>query len=349
MNASSEWRKANSTTKGIKADPENIRALISKPFQKNPKQIRSLCLPLMDLGRFLPKLVELTLSFQDIPRGYGAEGAFRWTARAEKALQKVKKEMGMLQTLVIPREYETLMVCLRPKSETINAVLFTKIDDLQVSIHYVRRPLQEMEILKCLKKCFRTHGVRVVTDDPIEQILRNPVEKEQESRAPKKDVDRTSGTMKVSWEHLDPGPRAWILYICSEAKEEGYGVGLLLLDPEEKEYYYVPRLNFRASETDMKYEALLTGLDVVFERQIKDLHVFVDSKLMIDQVKGHKEAKKGKTKRYRGGGYECNNPFLQVSDHSPSYRFKPKSKGIDGVDNHLVGLPNPGSIRWDKD
>nr|GEU51187.1 hypothetical protein [Tanacetum cinerariifolium] len=47
---------------------------------------------------------------ESLMRGYDDEGIFRWTKRAEKALQDVKDEMGKLSTLVIPKENETLMV-----------------------------------------------------------------------------------------------------------------------------------------------------------------------------------------------------------------------------------------------
>ncbi|GJU69686.1 hypothetical protein Tco_1255945 [Tanacetum coccineum] len=63
---------------------------------------------------------------------YDDEGIFRWTKRAEKALQDVKEEMGKLSTLVILKENETLMVCLLPKSETTSVVLFTEKDELQI-------------------------------------------------------------------------------------------------------------------------------------------------------------------------------------------------------------------------
>ncbi|GJY75286.1 hypothetical protein Tco_0480402 [Tanacetum coccineum] len=37
-------------------------------------------------------------------------------------------------------------------------------------------------------------------------------------------------------------------------------LGMVLVDPEGKEYSHVIRLNFYASEDDMDYEALLAGL-----------------------------------------------------------------------------------------
>ncbi|GKC10868.1 hypothetical protein Tco_1007650 [Tanacetum coccineum] len=65
-------------------------------------------------------------------------------------------------------------------------------------------------------------------------------------------------------------------------------------NPEGKEYSHAIRLNFHASEDDMDYEALLVGLAVAVGRQMKDLYMFVTLKLLVDQVEGNKEPKKGR-------------------------------------------------------
>nr|GEU69365.1 reverse transcriptase domain-containing protein [Tanacetum cinerariifolium] len=57
-----------------------------------------------------------------------------------------------------------------------------------------------------------------------------------------------------------PTTRAWRLYLGRETIEEGSGVGIILISPEEKMYSYVIRLKFKASNHAMDYEALLEGL-----------------------------------------------------------------------------------------
>ncbi|GJU24194.1 reverse transcriptase domain-containing protein [Tanacetum coccineum] len=46
---------------------------------------------------------------------------------------------------------------------------------------------------------------------------------------------------------------------------------------------YDLRLSFQGSNNDMEYEALFAGLAMATKKQIKDLHAFVDSKLIADQ------------------------------------------------------------------
>ncbi|GJR83597.1 reverse transcriptase domain-containing protein [Tanacetum coccineum] len=69
-----------------------------------------------------------------------------------------------------------------------------------------------------------------------------------------------------------------------ETGKEGSGVVMILDSPEGKVYSYAIRLNFHASEDSMDYEALLVGLVTSARRGMKDLHVFVDSKMLVDQA-----------------------------------------------------------------
>ncbi|GJY71876.1 hypothetical protein Tco_0475579 [Tanacetum coccineum] len=97
-----------------------------------------------------------------------------------------------------------------------------------------------------------------------------------------KGTNEASGTKEGPREQLVPRPRSWRLHIKRDTNKEGSGVGLVLIDPEEKEYSHVIRLKFHASEDNMNYEALLVGLADATGRQMKDLHVFVNSKLLVD-------------------------------------------------------------------
>nr|GEU82605.1 hypothetical protein [Tanacetum cinerariifolium] len=157
-------------------------------------------------------------------------------------------------------------------------------------------------------KFLRTHEVKVITNGSIEQIIRNP------------------GTTRrlAIW---IVGLRTYHISYVSKATEEGHmvmeflvkekeesrfleeDVGLVLPDPEEKEYSYALRLNFQGSKNDMEYEALLTRLAVEIIRQVKDIYNFVDLNLMVNKVEGYGEAKKGKAKRYQEEVMNATTPF----------------------------------------
>jgi ribonuclease HI len=62
------------------------------------------------------------------------------------------------------------------------------------------------------------------------------------------------------------------------------GVGLLFVSPLGEHMRYAVRLHFPASNNMAEYEALLCGLKIAMETDIKRLDVRGDSQLMIDQV-----------------------------------------------------------------
>nr|GEU70956.1 copia protein [Tanacetum cinerariifolium] len=95
----------------------------------------------------------------------------------------------------------------------------------------------------------------------------------------------------VERENLTHGPRAWRLYTDGVSNNEGFGAGLILIAPDDVEYSYALRLNFSNSNNEAEYEALLAGLRIATEMKVKDIHAFVDSKLIASQVLNERSVK----------------------------------------------------------
>ncbi|GJS13672.1 reverse transcriptase domain-containing protein [Tanacetum coccineum] len=79
----------------------------------------------------------------------------------------------------------------------------------------------------------------------------------------------------------------------------GSGAGLILIAPDDVKYSYALRLNFSNSNNDAEYEALLAGLRIAKEMQVRDIHAFVDSKLVASQVEGSYVAKGERMIKYQ--------------------------------------------------
>ncbi|GJT30644.1 reverse transcriptase domain-containing protein [Tanacetum coccineum] len=90
---------------------------------------------------------------------------------------------------------------------------------------------------------------------------------------------------------LTPGPKAWRLYTDGASNNEGSRAGLILIAPDDVENSYALRLNFSNSNNDAEYEALLAGLRIAKEMKVRDIHAFVDSKLVASQMEGSYETK----------------------------------------------------------
>nr|XP_043615167.1 uncharacterized protein LOC122587140 [Erigeron canadensis] len=90
----------------------------------------------------------------------------------------------------------------------------------------------------------------------------------------------------------------WKLYTDGAASSNGCGAGLMLISPEEKEFTYALRFEFKVTNNEAKYEALLAVLRIARDMRIRNIQVYVNSQLVAYQVKGTYEAKQGTTKLY---------------------------------------------------
>ncbi|GJY00243.1 reverse transcriptase domain-containing protein [Tanacetum coccineum] len=61
---------------------------------------------------------------------------------------------------------------------------------------------------------------------------------------------------------------------------------------------YALRFEFKMTNNEAEYEAFLAGLRIAKEMEIKNLEIFADSQLMVNQVKGLFEATQPATKQY---------------------------------------------------
>ncbi|GKA26458.1 reverse transcriptase domain-containing protein [Tanacetum coccineum] len=73
------------TSKGIRANPEKTKALMSMPSPSNLKQMQSLSGKLAALNKFLSKAAERVIPCLDILKKCTNKKDFRWTEAAEEA------------------------------------------------------------------------------------------------------------------------------------------------------------------------------------------------------------------------------------------------------------------------
>ncbi|GJQ99181.1 reverse transcriptase domain-containing protein [Tanacetum coccineum] len=109
---------------------------------------------------------------------------------------------------------------------------------------------------------------------------------------------------------------------------------MVLVDQEGKEYSHAIRLNFYASEDDMDYEALLVGLVASAGKGMKGLHVFVDSKFLVNQVEGNRVPRTEGAKRYREEIMGVTAPFhrhsVEAKDKLPEKARNVSKKAASG-------------------
>ncbi|GKE06302.1 reverse transcriptase domain-containing protein [Tanacetum coccineum] len=144
------------TSEGIRANPKKTKAIADMQSPRTLKEMQSL------------------------------SGKLAALKSAEKAFQEIKQCIVGIPLLTTPVKEETLYVYLAAATEAVSAVLLTKRNGKQCSIHYVSRTLNEAErnyvpmeklalsflhMSRRLRRYFEAHSIKVITDQPLKQIL----------------------------------------------------------------------------------------------------------------------------------------------------------------------------------
>ncbi|GJX07994.1 hypothetical protein Tco_0195926 [Tanacetum coccineum] len=175
---------------------------------------------------------------------------------------------------------------------------------------------------RSLRAIFRKHKVKVITDRPMEEILKlfgkegrlakwatkiqtynilYTQRKEAEGSIVKKFFDQgeqvhetldanergTFNLNKMLQEKSTTTPRAWRLYLGKETIKEGSSVGIILISLEKRMHSYAIRLKFNTSDDTIDCEALLARLAASISKGMKELHVFMDSPKLVAQTEGN--------------------------------------------------------------
>ncbi|XP_030930875.1 uncharacterized protein LOC115956711 [Quercus lobata] len=91
---------------------------------------------------------------------------------------------------------------------------------------------------------------------------------------------------------------SWKVYMDGAANQRGAGVGLVLVSPEKIIIEKSLRLGFSVTNNEAEYKALLVGMNMVQKMGGKAVGVFLDSRLIVGQVKGELEARDVRMQEY---------------------------------------------------
>lgn len=90
----------------------------------------------------------------------------------------------------------------------------------------------------------------------------------------------------------------WMLYVDGVVNNEEAGAGIVLISHEGHHLCRTIHLDFKVTNNDAEYEALIAGLKLDAELKIKNLNFFSDSMLVVYQVNGGFQARGLRTELY---------------------------------------------------
>lgn len=120
----------------------------------------------------------------------------------------------------------------------------------------------------------------IVTNTQLEALPRSPTDE-----PPCNIVDDRTNFVGSSSFNVTLDSIFWTLYIDGSNCLEGAGVGSILIDPQGNQHLMASWLEFACTNNMAEYESLLQGLKKAIDMKVKNLKVFGDSQIIVEQVR----------------------------------------------------------------
>ncbi|KAI5333950.1 hypothetical protein L3X38_024082 [Prunus dulcis] len=264
--------------RGIEANPEKIKAIIDMERPKTTKDIQSLTgrgANGISLGLLPGEILYLYLSVS----GTAVSSVLiRKPEKAElpifyvsKALQSAKLRYPPLEQLALALVVSARR--LRPyfqahgrqvlqKPEISGRLIKWAIELGEFDIQFVPRPAEKGQAVA----------------DFISELTPATVQPTYEA------ITETILPDQPGAERLDTSTPVWGLHVDGSANQQGCGAGLVLTTPDGQKIEYALRFDFRTSNNEAEYEALLAGLRLAKSMNAKQIRIHSDSQLIVNQV-----------------------------------------------------------------
>lgn len=99
-------------------------------------------------------------------------------------------------------------------------------------------------------------------------------------------------------EQLIRTPGKWKLFVDGSVAGSKCGVGLILSSPDRFEICQAIRFNFPLTNNEAEYEALLAGMDLAKNLEVRHIRAFSDSMPVVKHFTGEYEQRDPRSKAY---------------------------------------------------
>ncbi|XP_073119968.1 uncharacterized protein [Henckelia pumila] len=286
------------TERGIEANPEKVQAIRSMSHPRNLQEVQRLVGRIAALSRFISRSAHRSLPFFKVLR---KSKKFEWDAECGKAFEDLKNYLAELPVLAKAVSGKPLYIYLSALEGAVSSVLIRQEGAAQHPIYFFSHALKGAELryseveklalalvmtARKLRPYFLSHPIVVLTNSPMGRILT--------------DADTSGRLVK------------WNTELSEYDIHEGCGVGVLLISLQGDEIRLAVRLDFRASNNEAEYEAVLIGLRAAKQVGAAQIHLYSDSQLVAQQLNGSYEVKSEKLKEYMKAIEEARGLFDEV-------------------------------------
>ncbi|RDX81291.1 rnhA, partial [Mucuna pruriens] len=108
---------------------------------------------------------------------------------------------------------------------------------------------------------------------------------------------------------------SWTLWFNGASNALGYGIGVVLISPQEKCFPFTTRLGFNYTNNMVEYEACAMSISMALEYQVKNLKVYGDSALVVHQLRDEWETRDTKLISYYSYIKELAECFKSITFH----------------------------------
>ncbi|XP_022897539.1 uncharacterized protein LOC111411217 [Olea europaea var. sylvestris] len=274
------------TDRGLKIMEVYVDDMLVKNLQVN-EHVSHLDQTFQILRKYKMKLNALKCTFGM------ASGQFLGYIVNQREIETNKVKIRALLEMRSPQKpkKESLLLYLAVSNEAVSSVIIREEDEHQFSIYYVSKTLLSVEThypdteklaltlittSRKLRPYFQAHLVEVLTNFPLKHAIKRQAIADFVAKF------AIAPEMEAAMEPTKPP--TWNLFVDGSSGETGSGAGIILESLEGHKLNCTVRLGFRVSNNAAEYEALLAGLRLAKEMQIRRLLTSSNSQLMVSQV-----------------------------------------------------------------
>ncbi|XP_074265766.1 uncharacterized protein LOC141588210 [Silene latifolia] len=311
------------TQRGIEASKEQIKAILQLEPPRKPKDVQRLAGKVAALNRFISRASDRCKLFYDILRKSQKFEWTEQHEKAFAELKSylstppllAKPEQGEPLFLYLSVTEAAVSAVLVKEQEGVqNPVYYISKSLLPAETRYTSFEKLALALVTAsykLRPYFESHAIHVITNYPLKTIMRKP---ELSGRMTKWSVhlsgydlqfeprtaiksqalaDFVSDFCPATRGEAEEGMLAitgsqdgeiWTLYIDGASNARGAGVGLVLRSPKGDMIVQAIRCEFKATNNEAEYEALILGIQMASGLKVRNLRVYSDSLLVVNHV-----------------------------------------------------------------